>query len=167
MELRKSVKYILNNPILTIKSVLVIVGGLSTITNIFECLYNNASLEEYILNVVILGIGSLVVLLVPGKFSLCIIMALFGVLSILDRENFESVHGGIILLLSAQRIMDKTYFYAAVYLSTFLAIIGNTTFRELNAADAVNVLLAYFAYYALDMMTFKYILNRGTKSGKE
>lgn len=146
----KILLWLRKDPILTVRILLIVLGSFFTISNLLDCIYIDAPIEDYFLHVGILGFLTLVVLIFDHKYVVCAVLMITGFLMIYDADNTESITGGIMLLAWTIRISNNIVFTFIVCFSTALAVIANHTFRGQTPVDSVNVVFAYWGLLLID-----------------
>ena len=135
--INKLIDFIHENPVKTLKYILIFAGFFIAISNYFDCFAERAPFVEWIFYVVIPG-GMAIALFIPHHTVLCFILAMAGVLCIVDNGDPKSLSYGIIFLLFSARIADDPLYTVIMLFTTALSILGQQTRFGLTPVDAVN-----------------------------
>jgi len=140
-----------NDPVMTIRYILVVAGIFVTFQNLFDCITQDAELYEYFFYVMTMGAITISLIFIPHNSVVCLVLALSGVLAIYDSDPTASPSvPGIAFLMFSKRIANSLIFSFLIYCITALAIVANSTFRGKTPADSVNVIVGYYAVYLID-----------------
>jgi len=147
-------------PLYCAKIVLIIAGLFIATNNFFDCVMGGDPLIEYIIYSGIPFISCIIMATTKSKYPLVSILALFGVLMVLDSKAPNSMTAGALFFVGAKRVANNIYFSVFIYFITAISIVGASLFYESDSKDNPNVITAYFAAYILDYLICKYMKNQ-------
>ena len=159
MEPLKRILAVLNNePVTTLKYLLITAGFFTTFVNLFDCIISSAPLHEYLFYVGFPGVGTALLTIIKSNTYLCFILSVFGMISIFDTAP-NTIAGGIVLVLFAKRISNNIPFSIGIYAVTLMMVAANSIFLNATPSDALNVSVAYFTIYFIDYLLYN--IKRG------
>jgi hypothetical protein len=84
------------------------------------------------------------------NFVVAIVLALMGLLTMIDTATPNYLSGGIVFFIFSMNIFKSNIFSFFIYFLTMLIVIGSHVFNAISPADAINVLIAYAVIYLLN-----------------
>lgn len=122
--------------------------------NLVDCIDKSRTYGAYILYVGVLFFVSMILLIFKSKWSIVFVLALVGMLTILDVPTPNYLSAGVIFFMFSIRLANNIIYSICIYFLTFICVIGSHVIGSKSPLDAVNVLLAYSIIYLIDYFMY-------------
>lgn len=139
-----------DNPVISIRYILIVAGLFCSFNNLFECIVKNNPVRDYFLYVVVLGVITLLLVFIEHNSIVCFVLAITGMAMVIDMDNPGSISSGIVFLIFSKRIANSLIYSLLLYFITAIVIVASTVFKDKSATDSVNVIIGYYALYMID-----------------
>ena len=122
--------------------------------NLMDCVFQSSSIGEYFIYVGILLIIAMLLLFVHSNWILAVVLAIVGILTLLDSILPNTISGGVFFFIFSIRIVNNRVYSSCIYFLTFMMVIAAHVKMAYSPADAINVLIAYSVIYLLDYLLY-------------
>ena len=157
--LRKVLEVIENNPVVMLKYTVFTIGLIVSFTNLFDCIVTNSPLQDYLMYVAVIFVGTILLVLIQSNNYLCFILGFFGLLTVAFSEMNE-ISWGIILVIFSKRIAGNLLYSSLIIFITMVLSFGVNIFYDSTPSQMVNIVAMYTAVFIMDYLLYLFILNK-------
>ena len=138
-------------------------GVVAVFANLIRNIMSKAPFRDYIFFVVYLAIAVAMLIIFKTPLIVASVIAISGVITILDSETPTDMSGGIAFLMLSRKIGDDPLFTFILIIITILATIGNHVVKGVSSTSSFNVVIIYLAILFADFILYNYAKIEGKK----